>query len=138
MDPIPRYDLYERPWNNSTSPGASSVPANMPPSMTVWAPATKALAISPEKRIPPSAISGTPVPSNTLATLLIAVICGAPTPATIRVVQIDPGPIPTLTASAPASTKAVAAAPVAILPPMTCTFGYLVFTHFTWSNTPCE
>jgi hypothetical protein len=33
----------------------------------------------------------------------MAVSCGTPTPATIRVVQIEPGPIPTLTASAPAS-----------------------------------
>ena len=33
-------------------------------------------------------------------------ICGAPTPATTRVVQIEPGPTPTLTASAPASTSA--------------------------------
>ena len=49
----------------------------------------------------------------------MAEICGAPTPATIRVVQIEPGPIPTLTASAPASANAVAAAPVAMFPPMT-------------------
>ena len=63
------------------------------------------------------------MPSSACETLLIALICGAPTPATIRVVQIEPGPIPTLTASAPASTKAVAAAPVAILPPITCTSG---------------
>ena len=32
----------------------------------------------------------------------MAVICGTPTPATTRVVQIEPGPMPTLTASAPA------------------------------------
>ena len=31
----------------------------------------------------------------------IALNCGTPTPATTRVVQIDPGPIPTLTESAP-------------------------------------
>ena len=37
-------------------------------------------------------------------------------PATIRVVQIEPGPIPTLTASAPTSNSAKAASPVAILP----------------------
>ena len=35
----------------------------------------------------------------------IAVICGTPTPATTRVVQIEPGPMPTLTPSAPASIK---------------------------------
>ena len=53
----------------------------------------------------------------------LAMLCGTPTPATMRVVQIEPGPIPTLTASAPASTKAKAAAPVAILPPITSMCG---------------
>ena len=37
----------------------------------------------------------------------IAVNCGTPTPVTIRVVQIEPGPIPTLTASTPASASAL-------------------------------
>ena len=36
----------------------------------------------------------------------MAVNCGTPTPATMRVVQIEPGPIPTFTASAPASISA--------------------------------
>src|SRR5690606_41062604 len=121
--PMPRYDLYDRPWNRTTSPGASSVPANMPPIMQADAPAASALDTSPEYRIPPSAIRGTPVPSSALATSEIAVICGTPTPATIRVVQIEPGPIPTLTQSAPASTKALAAAAVAILPPITWILG---------------
>ena len=57
---MPRYDLYEAPWYSSTSPGDSSVPANRPPIITQCAPATIALAMSPEKRMPPSAISGTP------------------------------------------------------------------------------
>ena len=48
-------------------------------------------------------------------------IWGAPTPATTRVVQIEPGPTPTLTASAPASTRAWAPARVATLPPTTST-----------------
>ncbi len=39
---------------------------------------------------------------------MIAVSCGTPTPATIRVVQIEPGPMPTLIASAPASISACA------------------------------
>jgi hypothetical protein len=102
---------------------ASSVPANIEPIITQEAPATMALDRSPEKRMPPSAISGTPVPSRAAATLAMALICGTPTPATIRVVQIEPGPIPTLTASAPASARALAAAPVAMLPPITCTCG---------------
>jgi hypothetical protein len=53
----------------------------------------------------------------------MAVTCGTPTPATTRVVQIEPGPMPTFTASAPASTKARAAEPVAMLPPITSTCG---------------
>ena len=46
----------------------------------------------------------------------MAVNCGTPTPATTRVVQIDPGPIPTLTTSTPASYNAFAPSAVAILP----------------------
>ena len=45
-------------------------------------------------------------PSAPAATFATAVICGTPTPATTRVVQIEPGPMPTLTPSAPASTSA--------------------------------
>jgi hypothetical protein len=47
------------------------------------------------------------------------VICGTPTPATIRVVHELPGPIPTFTASAPASISASAASAVAMLPAIT-------------------
>ena len=49
---------------------------------------------------------------------MIAVTCGTPTPATTRVVQIDPGPTPTFTASAPALISACAPARVATFPPM--------------------
>ena len=49
---------------------------------------------------------------------MIAVICGTPTPATTRVVQIEPGPTPTFTASAPAFISACAPARVATLPPI--------------------
>ena len=52
---------------------------------------------------------------------MIAVSCGTPTPATMRVVQIEPGPMPTLIASAPASISACAPSLVAILPAITCT-----------------
>ena len=38
-------------------------------------------------------------------------------------VQIEPGPIPTLTAFAPAAISASAAAPVATLPAMICASG---------------
>jgi hypothetical protein len=40
-------------------------------------------------------------PLNAAATSKTAENCGNPTPATTRVVQIEPGPIPTFTASAP-------------------------------------
>ena len=92
------------------------MPANKLPSITESAPAASALEISPENLIPPSAITFTVVPLVALATSDIAVICGTPTPATILVVQIDPGPIPTLTASTPALINAFAASFVAILP----------------------
>ena len=62
------------------------------------------------------------LPFNALAASIIAVNCGTPAPATIRVVQIDPGPIPTLTASAPALAKANAPLAVATLPAMTGKF----------------
>ena len=42
--------------------------------------------------------------------------CGMPTPATMRVVQIEPGPMPILTASAPASISALVPSAVATLP----------------------
>ena len=106
--------------------------------MMVDAPAAIALAISPEKRIPPSAIIGTPLPSSAAATSLIAVICGTPTPATIRVVQIDPGPMPTLTASAPAARRALAASPVATLPAMTSNCGCCRLMARIRSITPLE
>ena len=110
----------------------------MPPNITLYAPAAMALEMSPEKRIPPSAINGTFESRKAFSTLLIAEICGTPTPATIRVVQIEPGPMPTLTPSAPASTKALAASAVAMLPPITSMFGKCFFTQVTRSNTPCE
>jgi hypothetical protein len=56
-------------------------------------------------RRPPSAITGTPDLAASSAASMIAVSCGTPTPATMRVVQIEPGPMPTLTQSAPASIK---------------------------------
>ena len=101
--------------------GVSSQPASSEPSMTVSAPATMAFAMSPEYCRPPSAISGTPAGLHASDASWIAVICGAPTPVTMRVVQIEPGPTPTFTASAPASTNACAPARVATLPPMTWT-----------------
>ena len=52
----------------------------------------------------------------------IACNCGTPTPATTLVVQIEPGPIPTLSESAPAFIKSFVASAVAILPTITGIF----------------
>ena len=63
-------------------------------------------------------------------------------PVTIRVVQIEPGPIPTLTPSAPASANANAASAEAILPPITSISGYcdlikrtrlMTFNEWPWA-----
>ena len=43
-----------------------------------------------------------------IAARMMAVTWGTPTPATTRVVQMEPGPMPTLTASAPALIRAMA------------------------------
>ena len=53
----------------------------------------------------PVTIKGTPVPFKALATSYTADNWGTPTPAMTRVVQMEPGPIPTFTPSAPASTR---------------------------------
>ena len=110
------------PLMKTSSPGLSSQPASSEPSITVSAPATSALAMSPEYCSPPSAMTGhAGRPCTRAAAVQIAVTCGTPTPATTRVVQIEPGPTPTLTASAPASTRACAPSRVATLPPTTST-----------------
>ena len=67
---------------------------------------------------------------------MIAVSCGTPVPATIRVVHIEPGPIPTLTASAPAWASAFAPAAVATLPAITCNVLKLFFKVLSASITP--
>ena len=81
------------------------------------------------------AITETPAGPATLATSAIAVICGTPTPAMMRVVQIDPGPMPTLTPSAPAWTRSLAASAVAMLPAMIGLGMPRFFSSFTVSMT---
>ena len=88
--------------------------------------------------MPPSAITGTPYFLATLAASKTAVNCGTPMPAMIRVVQILPGPTPTLIASAPAKQSASAASPVAILPQITCKFGKAALMRLRVSITPFE
>ena len=120
------------------SPGDSSVPANIDPSITEFAPAAIALGISPVKRIPPSAIMGRLISLTAFDTSIIADNCGYPTPAIILVVQIDPGPIPTFNASAPAFARSSAACPVAILPTITSIFLNFFFTSLRTVITPFE
>ena len=71
-----------------------------------------------------------------LAACITAVICGTPVPATTRVVHIEPGPMPTFIASAPASANALAPAAVATLPAITSIFLYSFFMAFSISITP--
>ncbi len=85
------------------------MPANIDPIMATDAPAAMALARSPEYLIPPSAMTGAPDALAAREASITAVSWGTPTPATMRVVQMLPGPMPTFTASAPASISARAA-----------------------------
>ena len=87
--------------------------------MTAWAPQASDFTTSPEKRIPPSAMSGTPAATVTRAASKIAVTCGIPTPEMIRVVQIEPTPMPTFTPSAPARIRASAPSAVPTFPATT-------------------
>ena len=64
---MPRKALNCLPLTKTSSPGASSQPASSEPIITESAPATSALAISPEYLIPPSAITGTPAGPQTRA-----------------------------------------------------------------------
>ncbi len=93
------------------------MPANSDPIITLDAPAASAFTTSPENFTPPSAITGTSALFATRAASTTAVNCGTPTPATMRVVQIEPGPTPTFTAETPALISASVPSAVATLPP---------------------
>ena len=95
------------------------MPASRLPIITASAPAAIALTMSPEVRMPPSAIAGTPCSRQAAAVSSTAENCGTPTPATTRVVQMLPGPMPILIESAPASINASAPSGVATLPAIT-------------------
>jgi hypothetical protein len=56
--------------------------------------------------MPPSEITGSFTLSQNSITSKSAENCGTPTPAITRVVHIEPGPMPTLTPSTPASKSA--------------------------------
>ena len=124
-----------------TSPGLSSVPANSEPIITEEAPAAMALTTSPENLMPPSATMGTSALAAALAAAAMAVICGMPAPETTRVVQMEPGPIPTFTAATPAETRSAAPSWVPTLPAITSRSGNRLRTDSTVSITrrvwPC-
>ena len=63
---------------------------------------------------------GTSVPATSCAASQTAEICGTPTPEITRVVQIDPGPIPTLIPSAPDFKRSRQPSRVATFPAITC------------------
>ena len=114
------------------------MPANRLPIITACAPAASAFTTSPLYLTPPSAITGTSVPSTARAASSTAVICAMPAPVTTRVVQIAPGPMPTFTASAPASTTARAPSKVPTFPTTSWASGNLPRSVRAASSTPFE
>ena len=110
--------------------------------MTVSAPAASALTRSPDVLTPPSAMTGRARPVSAMpATLsMMAVNWGTPKPVTTRVVQMDPGPMPTLMASAPASANSRAPSRDATLPATICASGKarrrLTTMSMQWSAWP--
>ena len=88
--------------------------------------------------MPPSAIMRLPILSACSAQSITAVSWGIPMPATIRVVQIEPGPMPTFTISAPASIKSRVASAVTTLPATSGRVGYAFLTFATASTIPLE
>src|SRR3989442_34099 len=68
----------------------------------------------------------------------MAVICGTPAPVTTRVVQMDPGPIPTLIPSTPARANSDAPSNVATLPAISSTSGSLDLITLMASSTRVE
>mmetsp|Transcript_33614 Transcript_33614/g.72663 ORF Transcript_33614/g.72663 Transcript_33614/m.72663 type:complete len:322 (+) Transcript_33614:983-1948(+) len=101
-------------------PGASAVPANMLPHMTELAPKARALVMWPEFWMPPSAMMGTPCTRAYLAVWYTAVAWPRPTAQTSCVVQMDPEPMPTRRASAPAPMRLSAWREVTTFPAITC------------------
>ena len=85
--------------------------------------------------MPPSLMIGILYFFAAWAQLFTAVICGTPIPETTRVVQIEPGPIPTFTALAPASIKSTVASAVATFPAIISILGKLLRNSFTARNT---
>ncbi len=92
--------------------------------------------MSPEYLIPPSEITGILALPATETTSRTAVIWGTPTPAITRVVQMEPGPMPTFRAEAPASISSRAPSAVTMLPTMMLSFGYFLRNKRRALTTP--
>ncbi len=135
---MPRYSLKRRPSYIITSPGASSSPASILPSITALPPATIALTMSPLNLMPPSAITDMPCLRAVWAHSNIAEICGMPAPEMTRVVQMEPAPTPTLIASAPALISDSAPSAVTTLPAKTGRSFHALLMRCTASSTPLE
>src|ERR1019366_7716408 len=135
-EPMPRYALNVRPWYRIVSPGASSVPAKRLPIITECAPAASAFVTSPENLMPPSATREMFDFAAPLTHSWIAWIWGTPAPVTTRVVQMEPGPMPIFTASAPRRTRSRVPSAVATLPARTGTDGNFFFRDESASSTP--
>ena len=84
--------------------------------------------------MPPSAMMGTSYSAATWAASNTAVTWGTPMPATTRVVQMEPGPMPIFTQSAPASMRARVPPAVGTLPATSCTSGYRDLMRMTHSR----
>src|SRR5271168_4640429 len=92
--------------------------------------------MSPDFVIPPSARIETFFFVAAREQTYSAVICGMPTPATMRVVQIEPGPCPTLIVVAPADARYSTPAALVTLPAMMGNFGKALRRTRTVSPTP--
>src|ERR1035438_538965 len=117
------------------SPGASLHPASTPPHITASA-MVRAFTMSPDFVMPPSARRRTPRLLAAVDATKRAVSWGMPTPATMRVVQMDPGPWPILTAPAPQSARNSTPAALVTLPAMSVIDGKAPRTSLTTSPTP--
>ena len=117
---MPRKTFTRAPLRLTTMPGLSSVPANRLPTMTVSAPAPMAFATSPPAADAAVGDERHAVRRDTAAAhSATAENWGTPTPATTRVEHTEPGPTPTLIASAPAAIRSSAPSAVATFPAMT-------------------
>ena len=131
---LPRYFLSRTPSEKKYSPGVSVVPAKSEPIITVEAPRASALMIWPTDLIPPSATTGTPNLRAYSATRNTAVAWGRPTAITSCVMQMEPLPIPTRSASAPASIRFLAWEAVTTFPAMI----YIKKEYNLWRSSRCS